>query len=177
MSYFCLHLLHSSKNLNYFLIRFFFYLLFYFAQKNNFYPFNLFCFKCDIFNPAILMKKINLGTRAFKLLITLQNFEKTLYLTWNQKTRFQTLVIIKNSFVKVFINSKWTQKTRELVSLIVLHFWSDILTNYQRLQFTSRNPLPLLADLKLIGAISIQKTVIYTAIITGQTEVFIWWFG
>lgn len=162
MSYFCLHLLHSSKNLNYFLIRFFFYLLFYFAQKN------LFCFKCDIFNPAILMKKINLGTRAFKLL-TLQNFEKTLYLTWNQKTRFQTLVIIKNSFVKVFINSKWTQKTRELVSLIVLHCWSDILTNYQRLQFTSRNPLPILADLKLIGAISIQKTVIYTSIITGQT--------
>lgn len=170
MSYFCLHLLHSSKNLNYFLIRFFFYLPFYFAQKN------LFCFKCDIFNPAILMKKINLGTRAFKLL-TLQNFEKTLYLTWNQKTRFQTLVIIKNSFVKVFINSKWTQKTRELVSLIVLHCWSDILTNYQRLQFTSRNPLPILADLKLIGAISIQKTVIYTTIITGETEVFIWWFG
>lgn len=176
MSYFCLHLLHSSKNLNYFLIRFFFYLLFYFAQKNNFYPFNLFCFKCDIFNPAILMKKINLGMRAFKLL-TLQNFEKTLYLTWNQKTRIQTLVIIKNSFVKVFINSKWTQKTRGLVSLIVLHCWSDILTNYQRLQFTSRNPLPILADLKLIGAISIQKTVIYTTIITGQTEMFICWFG
>lgn len=69
------------------------------------------------------------------------------------------------------------QRTRGLVSLIVLHCWSEILINYQRLQFTFRNPLPLLADLKLIGAISIQKTVIYTAIITGETEVFIWWFG
>lgn len=80
---------------------------------------------------------------------------------------------IKNSYVKVFINSKWTQRNRGLVPLVVLHCWSEILTNYQRLQFTSRNPLPLLADLKLIGAISIQKTVIYTAIITGETEVFI----
>lgn len=84
---------------------------------------------------------------------------------------------IKNSYVKVFINSKWTQRNRGLVSLIVLHCWSEILTSYLRLQFTFRNPLPILADLKLIGAISIQKTVIHTTIITGHTEMFICRFG
>lgn len=77
--YICLHLMHCSKNLNYFWIRsFFLFAFFYFAQSNNFYLFpNLFCFKCDIFHPAVL-KKIEPRTRAFKLL-TLHNFENSVF--------------------------------------------------------------------------------------------------
>lgn len=91
--YFCLHPMHCSKNLNYFWIRsFFLFAFFYFAQSNNFYLFpNLFCFKCDIFHPAIL-KKIEPRTRAFKLL-TLQNFEKLCISFETRKLAFKLWIL------------------------------------------------------------------------------------